>query len=146
MSNPAGGPNLKDLMNRLRQIVPNDLSGSQDTPGDFVAAGSQEANPQDAALPTSPVTCDKGVLNVCAEPKRTAGGDATEGDTRELTPANGDTKESPDDAPEKGKEDLITEFRHEIENKHNTLLGKMQLLREALAKQLQKTGNFPFII
>lgn len=38
----------------------------------------------------------------------------------------------------------LTEFVHEVEFQHNTLLGKMQLLREALAKQLAPTGNVSF--
>lgn len=146
MSDPAGGPNLKDLMKRLRQIVPNDLSGSQDTPRDSAAAGPREANSEDAALPPCPAPCDKSALDVCAEPKGTAGGETLEGDTHELSPPSANTKESgPDDPLERGEKDLITEFRCEIENKHNTLLGKMQLLREALAKQLQKTGKFLII-
>ncbi|XP_069180920.1 LOW QUALITY PROTEIN: dystrophin [Procambarus clarkii] len=35
----------------------------------------------------------------------------------------------------------LTEFVHEVEFQHNTLLGKMQLLREALAKQLAPTDE-----
>lgn len=142
MSDPAGGPNLKDLMNRLRQIASSDLSGSQDTPGDSAAAGSRGANPQDVALPPSPAPCDKSALDVCAEPRGTAGGDGLKGDTREPSPPSDRQESGPDDPRGRGEEDLITEFRCEIENKHNTLLGKMQLLREALAKQLQKTGKF----
>lgn len=112
MSERVGGPNLKDLANKLRQVLPGDLSGVEKTPGELKDGRSS-------------ASCDKGASNVevCVQEESSSGAAAV----------------SQED-PEKG--DLITEFRHEVESKHNTLLGKMMLLREALAKQLQKTGNW----
>ncbi|XP_069956200.1 uncharacterized protein [Cherax quadricarinatus] len=50
-----------------------------------------------------------------------------------------DTKGFPEGDPTNGN---LTEFVHEVEFQHNTLLGKMQLLREALAQQLASTDFF----
>nr|XP_053632326.1 utrophin-like [Cherax quadricarinatus] len=49
-----------------------------------------------------------------------------------------DTKGFPEGDPTNGN---LTEFVHEVEFQHNTLLGKMQLLREALAQQLASTDE-----
>ncbi|XP_071545202.1 uncharacterized protein [Panulirus ornatus] len=135
-----GRPNLRDLTRLLaqgrRQGPQGSSPGEGSTTGEPPVQGGDRHGPEGS--PSSAESHDGHTCHVNNSPSLGVTGEPAPGTVSQSTESSGGTGSPRSRACASGN---LAEFVEEVEFQHNSLLGKMQMLREALARQLPQTDE-----